>query len=96
MKSVSGIFVNASEEQLAEIWEACAANGFPLDSDGILSLLMLAVHGDEEDDEEGDEDEPAPDPVSHILNHFATNPEHAEALRQAGAKLFQKLFTKPK
>ena len=93
MKSVGGIFVAASDEQLAEIWEACAANGFPLDSSGILSLLMLAVHDDGE--EEDEEDEPAPDAMSHVLNHFAKNPEHAAALKQAGAKLFANLF-KPK
>lgn len=93
MKSVGGIFIQASDQQLAEIWEACAANGFPLDSSGILSLLMLAVHEDEEEDEE--EIEPAPDVMSGIMNHFAKNPEHAEALKQAGAKLFGNLF-KPK
>jgi len=94
MKSVGGIFVAASDEQLAEIWEACAAHGFTLDSQGILSLLMLAVHDEEDEDE--DEEELPPDPMSAILGHFAQNPEHAEALKQAGAKLFQKLFTKPK
>lgn len=95
MKSVDGIFVQANEEQLAEIWEACAAHGFTLDSKGILDLLMLAVQGEDDVDEE-DEVEEAPDSLSGILNHFAQNPEHAEALKNAGAKLFQKLFTKPK
>lgn len=95
MNNVSGIFVQASEEQLAEIWEACAVHGFPLDSKGILMLLMLAIHGDE-DDEEDEPEEIAPDPMSTILNHFAQNPQHAEALKAAGAKLFQNLFQKPR
>ncbi len=93
MKSVGGIFIQASDEQLAEIWEACAANGFPLDSAGILSLLMLAVHDDEEEDEE--EEPEKPDVLSGLVNHFAKNPAHADALKQAGAKLFGNLF-KPK
>lgn len=95
MKSVGGIFVQATDEELAEIWEACAAHNFPLDQKGILSLLMLAVHGDEDEDED-EEIEETPDPMSSILNHFASNPEHAAALKDAGAKLFQKLFQKPK
>jgi hypothetical protein len=93
VNNVNGIFVQASEEQLAEIWEACAAHGFPLDSKGILELIMLAIHGDEDDDEP---EEIAPDPVSTILNHFANNPQQAAALKDAGAKLFQKLFQKPR
>ncbi len=92
MKSLGGIFVQATDEELAEIWEACAAHNFPLDQKGILSLLMLAVHGDE--DEEEDEPEVIDDPVERVLNHFASNPQHAAALKDAGAKLFQKLFTK--
>ncbi len=91
MKSVGGIFIQASDDQLAAIWEAVAAHGFPSDSSGILSLLMLAVEG--EDDEE-DNEEVAPNPLDAVLNHFAGNPEQAEALRSAGAKLFQRFFTK--
>ena len=91
MKSVGGIFIQASDDQLAAIWEAVAAHGFPSDSSGILSLLMLAVEG--EDDEE-DEEEAAPNPVDAVLNHFVNNPEQAAALKDAGAKLFQKLFLK--
>ncbi len=94
MKSVGGIFIKANDEQLAEIWEACAANGFTLDSDGILSLLMLAVH-DEVEYENNEDLEEKPDVVSGIVNHFVKNPEHAEALKDAGAKLLQKLFKKP-
>ena len=95
MKSLNGIFVSANEEQLAKIWEACAANGFPLDQGGILSLLMMLIDDMNEEEVEGDEPE-APDALSGILNHFTQNPAQAEALKDAGAKLFNRLFTKPK
>ena len=93
MKAVNGIFVPANDEQLAKIWEAVAANNFPLDSNGILSLLMAFIENDGEDEDE-EETEIAPDPMESLLHHFAKNPEHAEALKQAGAKLFKNLFNK--
>lgn len=95
MKAVNGIFIAANEEQLAKIWETCAANNLPLDSSGILSLLMGFIEGDfDDDDDEEDVVESAPDPMESILKHFAQNPQQAEALKQAGAKLFKNLFNK--
>ena len=91
---MDGIFIQASEEELAEIWEACAAQGFTMDSKGILALLLLAVRDEGEEDEE--EEEVVIDPVDRVLNHFTQNPEHAAALKDAGAKWFRSLFTKPK
>lgn len=95
MKAVNGVFVPANDEQLAKIWEACAANSLPLDSSGILALLMGFIDGDfEEDDGEEDVIETAVNPMESLFEHFAKNPEHAEALKQAGAKLFKNLFNK--
>lgn len=95
MKSMDGVFVQASEQEMSEIWEACASRGLPLDQKGILALIMIAVHGDPDEEEDEADDVPA-DPLSDVLKHFVQNPEHADALKAAGAKLFQKLFTKPK
>ena len=88
MNSVNGIFVQASDQQLQTIWNACALNGFPLDATGILKLLMLAA---EPEDEEKDE---PPDPIHLLADHFAKNPQQAEALKQAGAKLFGNIMGK--
>lgn len=95
MKSINGIFIPANDDQLSKIWETCAANNLPLDSSGVLSLLMAFIE-ESESDEEGDE-EPIPeklDPIAAVMNHFAANPEQAEALKQAGAKLFKNIFNK--
>lgn len=89
MNSVNGIFVQASDEQLATIWNACALHGFPLDASGILSLLMLATEVDEDEEEEE-----APDPMQRLVDHFVQNPAQADALKQAGARLFGSVMNK--
>lgn len=89
MNSLQGIFIEASDEQLAAIWAACALHGFTHDSAGILSLLMLAA----EPDEDEEEDEP-PTTIDMLADHFAKNPAQAEALKQAGARLFGSVMNK--
>lgn len=93
MRSINGIFIPASDEQLAKITEVCAANNLTPDPQGILKLLMMLIEDAENFEEE--EDEPAKvDPVESVIRHFANNPEQAEALKQAGAKLFKNIFNK--
>jgi hypothetical protein len=92
MKSIEGVFIQANEEQMAAIWNAVALHGFSHDSKGVLDLLMLATEPDDEP-----EDEP-PDTMQIIADHLAQNPAQAEALRQAGSRLFSSVlnrFKKP-
>ncbi len=86
MKSLNGIFIHATEEQLSDIWAAVAREGFTQDSAGVLELLMLAVDPPE-DDEEAEEVQ-APDPVRAVMDHLAANPEQAAALKAAAANVF--------
>jgi hypothetical protein len=55
---------------------------------------MGFIEGDFEDEDEEEAETKTPDAMESLLHHFAKNPEHAEALKQAGAKLFKNLFNK--
>jgi hypothetical protein len=46
------------------------------------------------DPEEEEEEEEAPDPIRSIIDHLAQNPQQAEALKQAGARLFGNVMNK--
>lgn len=76
---------------MALIWEAVALNGLSHDSKGILAYIMLCI---EEDDSEDEAETEPPDAVKMVFDHLAQNPAQAEALRQAGAKLFSSVFSR--
>jgi hypothetical protein len=91
LKTLEGFFIEATEEQMALIWEAVALNGLTHDSKGILAYIMLCI---EEEDEEDEPEAEQPDAVKMIFDHLAQNPAQAEAIKQAGSKLFASVFNK--
>lgn len=97
MKTLEGIFIRPTEEQLSKIWAACALEGFPVDSTGVLQLLMLAV--EPEDEPELEPADPLQDALARGMEYLKANPDKATVLKNAGSHLFGMLknkFTPPK
>lgn len=83
MKSLNGIFITPSEDELARIWTAVSAHGFVADSTGVLKLLMLAVDAPREEEIE---EEPPPPNFERVATYLMDNPEQVAKAVDAGKK----------
>ena len=88
MKSVNGLFIQPTEDQIARIWTAVAARGFTQDSAGVLALLMEAVDAPKEEELE---EEPVPN-FERTAAYLMEHPEQVAKAIDAGKAAFGALL----